>query len=194
MLYLYALLLILSGVVLAWFGQKKYGLSFAGSYFISTIALYLISVYPNQFSDYVENYPYLTYALGFAAIGALGMWIWTKFFTYLIAWEIIAGAMLIMVKSIVGDGQNTAAGIAVLILPIVAVYLLRNIIKKLAIGFFSGLVTAIGIMLIVLIEKFKSGEIFSEPPTYLLIILLLFIATGVGYQFSPYANSPESDS
>lgn len=194
MLYLYALLLILSGVILAWFGQKKYGLSFAGSYFISAMSIYLVSVYPYQFSEYTENYPYLTYALGFAAIGALGMWIWTRFFTYLIAWEIIAGAMLIAIQSIVGEGPNTLAGLVVLILPIVAVYLLRQIIKKLAIGFFSGLVISIGLMMVVLIEKFKTGEIFAEPPTYFLLILMLFIAGGVAFQFTPYANSPEIES
>ena len=43
MFYFYALLLIISGVAIAWFGQKKYGLSFAVTYFVTSLVSYLIN-------------------------------------------------------------------------------------------------------------------------------------------------------
>ena len=39
------------------------------------------------------------------------------------------------------------------------------------------------------LSNIKSGAIFTEQPTYALIILLLCLAGGVYFQFSPYANN-----
>jgi hypothetical protein len=75
------------------------------------------------------------------------------------------------------------------IITIFLVYYFRKIITKITLGFFSGFNIAFGLISIILIEKFKSGAIFSEQPTYVLIILSIFLAGGVYFQFSPYANN-----
>jgi len=88
-----------------------------------------------------------------------------------------------------GGGPNPILGLITLILPIVIVYFIRKIITKVTLGFFSGFNIAFGILSIILIEKFKSGAIFSDQPTYIFIVLLVCLAGGVYFQFSPYANN-----
>jgi len=193
MLYVYAFILILSGVYLMWFGQKQYGLSFAISYLTSAMALYFITVYPNQLSELIPNYPYVWITLGVNVVIALGIFFFSKFFTYLIAWEMIAIPLLIISIKLSGGGSNPMLGLVALVVPIVAVYFLRKIVKKIAIGFFSGLTIATGLLLFILFDKFKTGEIFNEQPTYMLVILLMLLAGGVYFQFSPYANRPADD-
>ena len=176
-----------------WFGQKQYGLSFAISYLISAMSLYFIAVYPNQLSELMPNFPYLWITFGVNGVIALGIFLFSRLFTYLIAWEMIAIPLLIISMKLSGGGSNPLLGLIALVVPIIAVYLLRKIVKKIAIGFFSGLTIAIGLLLFILFEKFKTGEIFNEQPTYMLVILLVLLAGGVYFQFSPYANRPTED-
>ncbi len=184
MFYLYSLLMIVCGVALAWFGQKKYGLSFATTYLASSLLGYFMLT-----SE--MDYPYFSMFIGITAAITLGIWLFSKFFTYFIAWEIIALIILFFALKISGGESNPILGLAVLILPIVIVYYFRKIITKITLGFFSGFYVAFGLLSIILIEKFKSGEIFSEQPTYMLIILITCLAGGVYFQFSPFANNNE---
>jgi hypothetical protein len=192
MLYFYALVMILSGIYLAWFGQKRYGLTFGITYFVSSMSMYFIWMYPLQLASQTmgleTKYPYFLVALGVTTAISVGVWIFTKFFTYLIAWSMIAGPILAVAIKISDGGSNPALGLLALILPIVAVYFLRKILQKTAIGFFSGLIVAFGLLLIILVNKFKSGAIFSEQPTYMFIIIVLFLIGGIYFQFSPFVN------
>ncbi len=183
MLYLYALLLIVSGLSIAWFGQKKYGLSFAITYLITSLVSYFM------FNSSSGEYPYFFIFMGITLVITLGIWFFSKAFTYIIAWEIISIIFLAIAIKITGGGQNIIVGLMVLILPIALVYYFRKIITKITLGFFSGFNIAFGLISIILIEKFKSGAIFTEQPTYTLIILLICLTGGVYFQFSPYANN-----
>jgi len=183
MFYLYALLLIVSGLAIAWFGQKKYGLSFALTYLTTSLVSYFML---NSFTD---EYPYFSIFLGITLAITLGIWFFSKAFTYFIAWEIIALMILGLSLKITGGEPSVIASLTLLILPIFLVYYFRKIITKITLGFFSGFNIAFGLISIILIEKFKSGAIFSEQPTYVLIILSIFLAGGVYFQFSPYANN-----
>lgn len=188
MFYFYALLLIISGVAIAWFGQKKYGLSFAVTYLVTSLVSYLM-IYSET-----GSYPYFSIFLGITLAITLGIWFFSKTFTYLIAWEIIALVMMFIGIKLTGGEPSAILSLVVLILPIAIVYYFRKIITKITLGFFSGFNIAFGLLSIILIEKIKSGEIFSEQPSYMLIILLVCLIGGVYFQFSPFANiEPEKE-
>ena len=183
MFYLYALIMIVSGLALAWFGQKKYGLSFATTYLVTSLVSYFM------LTCEINSYPYLSVFLGVTLAITLGIWFFAKAFTYILAWEIIFILLLGFNLKVSGGGPNPILGLITLILPIVIVYFIRKIITKVTLGFFSGFNIAFGILSIILIEKFKSGAIFSDQPTYIFIVLLVCLAGGVYFQFSPYANN-----
>ncbi len=183
MFYLYALLLIVSGLAIAWFGQKKYGLSFALTYLVTSFVSYFM-----LYSEAGE-YPFFSIFLGITLAITLGIWFFSKAFTYLIAWELICLIILLPLIKISDGGPNPLLGFIAIILPIAIVYYFRKVITKITLGFFSGFNVAFGLLSIILLEKFKSGAIFTEQPTYVLIILFLCLAGGVYFQFSPYANN-----
>ena len=196
MFYFYALLLIISGVAIAWFGQKKYGLSFAVTYFVTSLVSYLM-IYSETGSKKwksLSKKPFFSIFLGITVAITLGIWFFSKTFTYLIAWEIIALVMMFIGIKLTGGEPSAILSLVVLILPIAIVYYFRKIITKITLGFFSGFNIAFGLLSIILIEKIKSGEIFSEQPSYMLIILLVCLIGGVYFQFSPFANiEPEKE-
>ena len=76
MFYFYALLLIISGVAIAWFGQKKYGLSFAVTYFVTSLVSYLM-IYSET-----GSYPYFSIFLGITVAITLGIWFFSKTFNF----------------------------------------------------------------------------------------------------------------
>ncbi|MGA0041707.1 MAG: hypothetical protein ACO3HC_01460 [Flavobacteriaceae bacterium] len=178
MFYLYALLLIISGVAIAWFGQKKYGLSLALTYLVTSFTSYFM-----VFSEFSTIFAVITIAI------ALGIWVFSKAFTYILAWELIFLILLLPLIKLTDGEPNPTLGFIAIILSFAIVYYFRKVITKITLGFISGFNVAIGVLSIILIEKFKSGAIFTEQPTYALIILLLFLAGGVYFQFSPYANN-----
>jgi|TARA_B110000238_G_C16097123_1_gene426606 hypothetical protein len=183
MFYLYALLLIVSGLAVAWFGQKKYGLSFALTYLVTSFVSYLM-IYSEA-----GEYPFFSIFLGITLAITLGIWFFSKAFTYLIAWELICLIILLPLIKISDGEPNPILGLIAIVLPIAIVYYFRKVITKITLGFFSGFNIAFGLLSIILLEKFKSGAIFTEQPTYVLIILLLCLAGGVYFQFSPFANN-----
>ena len=91
MFYLYALIMIVSGLALAWFGQKKYGLSFATTYLVTSLVSYFMLTYE------INSYPYLSVFLGVTLAITLGIWFFAKAFTYILAWEIIF--ILVFIRS-----------------------------------------------------------------------------------------------
>ncbi len=180
MIYIYLLSIILSGVGLAWYGPKKYDLSFAISYLATAMIFYFISFYP------YPNFPYLSYVLIFNLVVALGILLFSKFFAYLIAWEIIAAPMLLVAMKITGGGSNPLLGLVVLIVPIVIVYYFRKEVKKISIGIFSGLSVGIGIASIFFVNAIENGKILSATPTFFLILLAVSIVGGIYFQYSEF--------
>ena len=109
MFYLYALLLIVSGLAIAWFGQKKYGLSFALTYLVTSFVGYFM-----LFSEAGE-YPFFSIFLGITLAITLGIWFFSKAFTYLIAWELIAMIILLPLIKISDGGPNPLFGFIAII-------------------------------------------------------------------------------
>lgn len=187
MFYFYALLLIVSGLFIAWFGQKKYGLTFASTYLATSFLFYFM------LNSSTGEYPYFSIFLGITLAITLVIWLFSKAFTYFFLWEMICMVFMLFWLKINGGDPSAKPGVIFslmfLILPIFLVYYFRKIIPKITIGFFSGLNIAFGLISIILIEKFKSGAIFFEQPTWALITLLICLAGGIYFQFSPYANN-----
>jgi hypothetical protein len=184
MIYLYALVLIISGFAIAWFGQKHYGPTLAMTNLVTSLIVYLVG-------NVDGGYPYFTVFAIYLALSTFGTWYFAKFFTYVLLWEILF-VVLIIFTTKVGLEKSGILVLALFTIPIVVIYLTRKIIIKLSIGLLSGFNAAIGLLIIILMEKFKSGAIFMEQPTYMLVILLLFLVGGVYFQFSPFANKEVS--
>jgi len=186
MIYIYLLSIILSGAGLAWYGPKKYGLSFAISYLFSTMIAYCIIFY------YSDSIPYFSYVVIFNLSIALCIFLFTKFFTYLIAWEIITIPLLIIAIKISAGEPNPILGLVILILPILIVYKLRKYIKKIALGIFSGLSIGIGLSLIFALKSLEELTILNDTPIIVLMIMLISIVGGLYFQFSKF-NSGRLD-
>jgi len=179
MLYIYSILIIVSGVLLGFFGPIKYNISFASSYFLSAMATYFIFTY--QIPDQS-----LKWVLIINLIIALGIFIFSKVFTYLVAWGVIAGPMLFIALKISAGGPNPILGLFVLILPAVIVYLVRKILRKITLGVFSGLSVGVGLSSIILTVFFKSGDFLNSSPIILGSLLTFSIAGGIFFQFSKF--------
>ncbi|MEN8928591.1 MAG: hypothetical protein ABF242_09695 [Flavobacteriales bacterium] len=184
MIYLYAILLMISGFLIAWFGQKHYGPTLAITNLFTSLLFYLIA-------NADSGYPYFGIFLLITASITLGIWFFSKFFTYLLVWEVLVVVLIILMTKIT-DEKSGLIVLAIFVVPAVIVYFTRKIIINLTIGLISGLNVAIGLLVIILMEKFKTGAIFMEQPTYMLVILLLFLVGGVYFQFSPFANKEVS--
>jgi hypothetical protein len=151
------------------------------------MATYFIFNYPNQILEFSpEKFPFLKWVLIFNLATALCIFIFSKVFTYLVAWGIMAGPMLFIALKISAGGSNPILGLFVLILPIVIVYLIRKIIKKITLGIFSGLSVGLGLSSVILIGSFKSGDFSSSSPIILGFVLAFSIAGGIFFQFSKF--------
>ena len=101
------------------------------------------------------EYPFFSIFLGITLAITLGIWFFSKAFTYLIAWELIAMIILLPLIKISDGGPNPLFGFIAIILPIAIVYYFRKVITKITLGFFSGFNVAFGLLSIILLEKFE---------------------------------------
>jgi hypothetical protein len=134
------------------------------------------------------TYPYLLPALGSAAAVSISVWFFSKTTTYLVAWYMLFFTFLFTFVDPVKQNFGGLKLLALIIVPIIIIYLTRKIIIKAVVGFVSGLYMSVGLLIVILSEKFKSGAIFTEQPTYILYVLGAFLIGGIIFQFSPFAN------
>lgn len=184
MLYLYATLLIGLGIFMAWFGQKKYNLTFAITYLISAILIYLVVV-----SSFDNQFQYFKEFIAATAISTLFIWWKAKQSTYAIAYGILVilgwGLAVVCFK----DSAPKAVApliIASYVISFGIIYLLRNVIIKTIIGFYSGILFCLGLAILIMKPAFETGEIFSMQPKYLMYLSAVILISSVYFQFSPY--------
>tara|TARA_B110000908_G_scaffold85188_1_gene101806 strand:- start:1114 stop:1608 length:495 start_codon:yes stop_codon:yes gene_type:complete len=137
------------------------------------------------------TYPYLLPTLGSAAAVSISVWFFSKTTTYLVAWYMLFFTFLFTFTDPNNPANQDFGGLmalALVVVPIIIIYLARKIITKAVVGFVSGLYMSIGLLIVILSEKIKSGTIFTERPTYILYVLGAFLIGGIIFQFSPFAN------
>ena len=186
MLYIYATLLIGLGIFMAWFGQKKYNLTFATTYLISAILIYLVVVssFDNQF-QYFKEY------IAATAISTIFIWWKAKQSTYAITYCILVilgwGLAVISFKDSAPKAV-TPLIIASYFISFGIIYLLRKVIIKTIVGFYSGILFCLGLAILLMKTAFETGEIFSVQPKYLIYLVVFVLIAAVYFQFSPFAN------
>lgn len=175
MYYLYCIILIITGLGVAFFGLKKFSISLAVSIAIpsTTILLMLMDTFPSL------NEYFVKILIGILVITVL-IFVFAKITTYFFSWLFI---MLLFISAfkLLGIESGSLPGFISLIGSIAIIYFIRNYLKAVIIGISSGNSIGFGIVGLIFTSMIHEGEFYNSIT--ILLILYVFIAGGILYQF-----------
>ena len=155
MIYIYAILALATGVILALKGLKNYRLLLSAAVTVSNASLYL------SVSEFQPDAVSPLTAIIIALVSGVITYLFARWITYLWVWTfqfyLILAIMIIFISP-----ESLSGGLVLGLLffgPIVGTFLMRKQIKPIVIGLMSGFSSGIGLSVIVTLLLLKSTSL-----------------------------------